>query len=729
MAYKVSEKHKVIFNNSVIFLLIFCLNIFVFVGAGKISAEQDSELPKFTQSEIIVKFKPNAFIGTSFSLDSKQFNQRYSTQVKELFDESISKRKELFRKNGLDRVFKIKLKLNQDPENVVSDYIKSGRVEYAEPNRIYQLTATPDDTFYGNQWGLLKVDAEDAWDIQQGDPSISVAVIDTGVDWDHPDLDANIWTNTPEDDWIDPYDPNSGNSTDDDSNTFVDDYKGWDFVDIDDPENLGYCQTAGDDCEDRDNDPMDFHGHGTHVSGIASAVTDNATGVAGMAWNVKIMALRAGCKISVYPYGYLEEDDAVAAVQYAVDMDADVINTSWGSYVPSSSIGDLVNYARDNGVIWVAAAANDNIEFPLYPAVRNGVIAVAATEEDDDKANFSNYGSWVDVSAPGGGVGTDIYSTMFNDTYGYMAGTSMATPLVAGIAALTKSYQPTWSYDRIFAYTRNRVDNIYSLNPLYVNKLGAGRANAKKSLIGLDSMHPDGTLVQVSGDPSVYYLDGVKKHIPSPAVFNSNFSWDDIVYISTSERDGYVTGPQIMYKDGTLIKAPGGAVYVLEYGAKRHIISPSVFNDCGYSWSKMISVTSSESNRYSRGLNLSSCSSYHPSGSLVQASGDPAVYLLDNGCKRHILSPIILFERKYTWSDIISISTAERNAYPTSSDLGLPDGTLISGSGPEVYVLEYGEKRHILSPAIFNTLNYKWSNVLTISDTDLSNYPDGPDLS
>jgi subtilisin family serine protease len=314
---------------------------------------------------------------------------------------------------------------------------QQGVVEQAEPNYLIPLKTVPNDPEFSKQWSLhntgqiggaddADIDALEAWDIEQGKTAVINAIIDTGVDYTHEDLAANIWQNPGEI-------PNNG--IDDDGNGYIDDLIGWDFVD-------SFGGAADEDFVSSDNDPMDRHGHGTLVAGIAGAVTNNDIGIAGVAWNCQIMPVRAGYKTQSGD-GILESDDAAQAIIYAAENRARVINLSWGDYQKSNLIEDAIAYAIDKGALICAAAGNENSTNPIYPAASDNmaVLAIGATDNSDQKASFSNYGDWVHLSAPG----VSIYSTYLNSTYLQMSGTSMATPHVAGVAALLFSYFPELS--------------------------------------------------------------------------------------------------------------------------------------------------------------------------------------------------------------------------------------------------------------------------------------------
>ena len=305
-------------------------------------------------------------------------------------------------------------------------------VEMAEPNFLMNTQVVPDDPEYVEQWALGNIRAPEAWGLETGRSDVVVAVIDTGVDYLHPDLATNIWQNPGE---------IPANGVDDDQNGFIDDDIGWDFV----ATNASGC--TDDDCEDRDNNPMDAQGHGTHVAGLLGGVTNNGIGIAGVSWNCKIMAVRAGYK-DAEQGGVLELDDAVASIEYACDNGARVLNLSWGSDdIESTFLRSAVERAVDAGVMICAAAGNEGGSVSFYPAAYEfaGVIGVGSTKRDNGLASGSNFGGWVDVSAPG----VDILSTCLGGGYCSKSGTSMATPQVAGLAALLFSRFPGWSVDLI----------------------------------------------------------------------------------------------------------------------------------------------------------------------------------------------------------------------------------------------------------------------------------------
>lgn len=280
-----------------------------------------------------------------------------------------------------------------------------------EPNFVFSALSTPNDSYYSDLWGMETIEAPAAWNVATGSKNIVVAVIDSGIDADHPDLAANMWINSDEI-------PNNGN--DDDGNGYIDDYYGYDFA-------------------NSDGDPDDDHGHGSHCAGTIGAIGNNSIGVAGVAWSVSLMSVKA---LNQSGTGYTSS--LISGIKYASDNGADVINASWGGYSASDALKSAIAAAD---LVFAAAAGNDGINnetFPMYPASYDldNIIAVAAVGSDNSLASFSNYGSSsVDLAAPGVG----ILSAAPGGGYEYMNGTSMATPHVAGAAALYLSLNPSAS--------------------------------------------------------------------------------------------------------------------------------------------------------------------------------------------------------------------------------------------------------------------------------------------
>ncbi|MEW6006841.1 MAG: S8 family serine peptidase [bacterium] len=332
----------------------------------------------FVKDEILVKFREKKGLQT-MGIEVQS--------IEPLFDNTYR----LKLKKGI-KVFDTIDKLKQNPD-----------VVYAEPNYIRKAYITPNDPKFNDQWSFPKISAPAAWDIEKGTSSVVIAILDTGIDYTHPDLNDKIIG----------------------SQSFV----------------------------PYEKDPMDYHSHGSHVSGIAAGETNNGIGIAGLAWNCKILAIKCLDK-----YGYGNDADISLAIRYSADNGAKVINMSLGAPQVGNFLKDACDYAYNKNVFIVAAAGNDGTEEKNYPAAYDNVMAVAATDSNDNKAWFSQYGSWVDISAPG----VYILSTIPEEkgTYAYMSGTSMASPFVAGLAGLLFSRYPGATNAFVFSEIRNRSDNI-----------------------------------------------------------------------------------------------------------------------------------------------------------------------------------------------------------------------------------------------------------------------------
>ncbi len=357
----------------------------------------------------------------------------------------------------------VKIPANISLEDAIHIYSQNAYVLYVEPNQVYQIGLIPNDTSFNNQWGLYNngqiiygwwgiagadINAVNAWNISTGSSNVVIAVLDTGIDLNHIDLQGNLWINRGEI-------PNDG--IDNDNNGYIDDYYGWDFF-------------------NNDNDPSDDNGHGTSIAGVIAAVGNNSQGITGVMWNAQIMTLKFLDK-----YGYGTDEDALDAILYANKMGAHVINNSWNGGSYSKVLKDAISLSK---ALVVCAAGNEsknNDIIPEYPAsyTCSNLISVAATDMEDYITYFSNYGiTSVDVAAPG----TYIYSTLPGNKYGFSSGTSMSTAFVSGLAGLIKSVRPDLTNIQIKNTILNNVDVKSSL----VGKiLTGGRINAYKALTNI----------------------------------------------------------------------------------------------------------------------------------------------------------------------------------------------------------------------------------------------------
>ena len=330
-------------------------------------------------------------------------------------------------------------------------------VAYAEPDYIRHLSAMPNDPMYDELWGLSKIAMPEAWSIATGNKSSVVAVIDTGMDLDHPDLLVNLWSNALE---------IAGDGIDNDGNGYIDDVNGWDFV-------------------DNDNVPDDFDGHGTHCAGTIGAVGNNGNQVAGVCWTASIMPVRVGTEEQ------LIDSDIVDGIRYAARNGAKVLSNSYGGSGYSETIFEAVQFANNQGCIFIAAAGNDasdNDSIPQYPASLElpNVISVAATDENDNLASFSNYGTTsVDLAAPG----VDIVSTYLNGATESLDGTSMACPHVAGAMALMVSENEDITPIEAKQLLLESVDPITALEGVV---LSGGRLNVATLFSSANDQDQDG---------------------------------------------------------------------------------------------------------------------------------------------------------------------------------------------------------------------------------------------
>jgi subtilisin family serine protease len=319
---------------------------------------------------------------------------------------------------GLDTTLRIRYGEAEAPEAVAKRLGRLGEVAWAEPNRWREAFAVPNDPQFNQQWGLTRIGCPDAWDITTGSASIVVAIVDTGIDLNHPELAPLLVAgqdlvdfapgSTPKPGWV-----------------FEGDFTGVDAI------------------------PQDEVGHGTHVAGTVGCATNNGVGVAGVNWNVRLMPVKVLARIRESATNRVSGSGSAAniaaGIRWAADNGARIINMSLGGYGDTRVEREAVAYAISRGVVVVAAMGNDNTGQQSFPAAYPSVIAVAATDSGDRRASFSNTGAWIDVSAPGVG----IRSTYWDDTYASLQGTSMASPHVAGVAALVLARNPALTADQV----------------------------------------------------------------------------------------------------------------------------------------------------------------------------------------------------------------------------------------------------------------------------------------
>jgi thermitase len=341
---------------------------------------------------------------------------------------------------------------------VAAAYQRNRHVQYAEPDYIASAVNTPSDPYFtgGFQWNMTKIQAPQAWDLTTGSPSVAVAILDTGVDLSHPDLQGKIVASV----------------------------------------NFSDSATVS-----------DVYGHGTHLAGIVGAATNNGQGVAGLGYNTAVMNVKVMGDNGTGGYGWVAQ-----GVVWAADHGAKAINMSLGAQFGSSTLEDAINYAWNKGVVIVAAAGNNASSTPFYPAAYPNVIAVASTDYNDHLAPSSDYGDWVDVAAPGG----NIWSTLPNNGYDYRSGTSMASPHVAGLAALvfTRVADANGNgllNDEVRSCIEKNADNVG------LSGIGSGRINAYKAVqCSSSSPLPSPTPMATSTPSPVPTATATPPPVPTP---------------------------------------------------------------------------------------------------------------------------------------------------------------------------------------------------------------------
>ncbi len=442
------RKEKIIFVILVIFVLVTAVN-FQYFWRGKTKESPPRFKPK--ELRVLNNGLPYSSKGVKYAQDQilVKFNPSLSTQdIRATVTAYKTKR---MKRIPNVNVYQLELPKDVTVEEMIYVMSQNPDIEYVEPNYIAHITVTPDDTFFEFQYALFNsgqeigipgsphgrdradIKATSAWDETKGDEGIVIAVIDTGIDLEHPDIRDEI------------------------SST------GRDFV-------------------NDDFDATDDNGHGTHVAGIAAASTDNGEGIAGVAWNCRVLPIKSMDEEGSGYYSWIIE-----GIEWAVDNGADVINLSLGGDVPSQGLEDAVRYAFQEGVVVVAAAGNDS-DSVLYPGAYDAYcLAVAATDYDDLRPDWSNFGPEVDVAAPGERI-LSLVPTWFWEPgafpYAFGSGTSAATPHAAGLAALIKSIKPWLTVSEIMNVIRYSADDVNSVDyPGNDEYIGYGRINMEKALV------------------------------------------------------------------------------------------------------------------------------------------------------------------------------------------------------------------------------------------------------
>lgn len=422
-------------------LLVCCLIIFTATAWAEI-------IP----GRLIVRFKPNVIeVPKGLTVASlkaasvrpasvKALNSKYNVQkLKKIYAEALALKPG---RKFLDDYYVVYFPTGESVAAAAADFSSDPNVLMAVPStRVHIHSTTPNDPRFPDQYALTNIQAPQGWDRTTGDSSVVVAVLDTGISYTHPDLSAAR---------IDPRGKNIINPS---------------------------------------ATPADDHGHGTEVSGIIGATTNNGIGVAGVDWQCKILPIKV---LDSLGSGAIE--DILSGLAYASACEADVVNMSFGQYETSAPLQQACQDAHDSGQLLIASAGNGNTSQEAYPAAFDTVVAIAAVDQDDKRSIWSgtdpytgrrqasNYGPWVGLSAPG----TLIWTTTYDGSYsGGINGTSSAAPFVAGLAALVKSVNPSLSNSALAEKISDGADNVDALNPGFAGWLGSGRINAYRTLSGI----------------------------------------------------------------------------------------------------------------------------------------------------------------------------------------------------------------------------------------------------
>jgi len=443
-----------------------------------------------------VKQKPLGSLSSAVNLSNELlFLQKFSEEF--VLQQA---NKPFFTSNAenLQKVYRLKLRNPEKIDETLKFLKQFSEVEFVEKVPVKQIIGTPNDPNAGSQWFLSKVKAFEAWDVNPGSRSVVVAVVDNAIQTNHPDLQANI--------------------------------------------------LAGIDLADNDNNPNPpsaLFAHGTHVAGIVGAVSNNGIGVASAGNNrVKILPIKATGDAS----DYRNVDKGYEGVLWAANNGANIISLSWGSTEYSQAEQEVIDYAHNKGIIIVAAAGNEETFRTSYPAAYKHVISVASLDSDDKKSSFSNYGNWVDISAPGRG----ILSTVPFNTYGSFNGTSMSTPLVSSVLGYIWSCFPSLTLAQLENLLLKTADNIDAANPTYKGLLGAGRVNLLKAVscanIGM-------TAVNINTNGSTNICEGQSLTLSANVGAGYTYQWFRNGVLSNVSSASYTTNAlgnyQVIVSNGT----------------------------------------------------------------------------------------------------------------------------------------------------------------------------------
>ena len=569
----------------------------------------------------------------------------------------------------------------------------------------------------GKQWHLQKIQLPRAWEKTAGSSNIIVAVVDTGINGQHEDLDDGRVV------------------------------RGL----------LNYCQVltaSGDECLARVRSEVDAgvnsddNGHGTLVAGIIGAETGNGLGIAGINQNIKLMPIKV-----LDAFGSGLASDVAYGIKWAVDHDARIINLSIGGSGLGGSevLQEAISYAFRNNVLVVAAAGNDTSEqginlneLPSMPVCADGgqnmVVGVAAVDALDRKARFSDYGSnCLDIAAPGAFSFTSrqekkgIVSTYYdpqqagkNDLYAFAVGTSLAAPMVSGAAALTLAAFPDLDVKVLRDRLISSADNIDQYNTSgcgavsCVGQIGVGRLNVHKAVNALP-LFSSGVVIQ--GPTGIFLVERGQRRPVAEFVLKQRFAGVATAAADQAQIDSLPIGPPLPPVDGTLIKEPGSpGVYVIEEGVPR-ALSYAVFVSRGFRFENVATLPAEIVSTYTRGSDAE-----FATGGLVKAPDHPAVFVFTNGSRR-LVSYTVFLQRGFDTAPVGLLSADELARYPLEATLYPPfDGTLLKGQGSAtVYVAQAGVLRG-LTAAAFTNRGYSSANIKFVSQEEIAQYQMGEDI-
>lgn len=572
---------------------------------------------------------------------------------------------------------------------------KDKRLKFFETDyKVSAAAVAPDDQFFtidatldSKQWYLPKIQMPQAWDYAKGNTNVVVAIIDTGIHSAHVEL-------------------NDGRVMD-----------GYDAV-------TGAIIPA--------NTNSDNNGHGTAVAGIIGAATNNQRGIAGINWQIRLMPVKA---LNADGTGLIST--VSSGIVWAADHGANVINLSLGGqgFGNDQVLNSAISYAYNRGVVIVAAAGNDLAEngtnlnqTPVYPVCAdngdNMVIGVAATDINDRKANFSNYGSLcIDISAPGKKILTTAYlpHEPSNNVLIYASGTSLATPIVSGVAALMKALNPNLTNKEVRNILLTTSDNIDALNldncgsSSCAGLIGKGRINALKALT--PQPVANNSLVREKLTGKIYLVSGGGKRLVTDFVFGQRqYDSNSVINEQGTELSNYVLGLPLPPLEGTLLKGVSDStVYVINQELLRPLTF-LVFVSRNYDFASVNVISDSEIANFSLGDWY-----WPPDGTMVLVTGDPTVYVMDSQVRRAV-TYFVFTQRKLSFAKVIKVSLDEFSHVPKPVDnfwLAPIDGTLVKSlSDSTVYIIEAG-KRRALSYETFVSRNYKFSSVKKLPQPEL----------